>query len=62
MAPILLGTICTTTVAMRPNFPEWVSSWQECPETAWREGDGRFMVARVTLWTPVIVAFQALAV
>lgn len=62
MAPILLETICTTTVATRLNFPERLYGWQECPATAWRERDGRFMVACVTLSTPVIVAVQALAV
>lgn len=61
MAPILLEPICTTTVAVRLNFPERLYSWQECPATAWREREGRFMVARVTLWSPVIVAFQARA-
>lgn len=40
MAPILLETICTTTVAMRLNFPERLYSWQESPATAWRERDG----------------------
>lgn len=46
MAPILLEAICTTTVATRLNFPERLRRWQERPATAWRERDGRFMVAR----------------
>lgn len=59
MSPALLDTICTTTVAMSPNFHERLPGWWEFPAAVWREPDGLLMAPYITLAPPVIAPFQA---